>query len=134
MSSSRITTQYPQIGLTSTVLFGVLVVAWWLEVGLRQAFFASIRFEFLMAALCSVLALVRSGQQKRRPGPSANGDILKAIIALMVVQALSLPLAFNFDIAWAAYFNRSVKYAILGLLISQYVVSPFTLRAYLFSS
>jgi O-antigen ligase len=134
MNSTKITTQYPTISTTSTVLFSVLVIVWWLEVGLRIPLLGAVRIEFLTAALCGVLALVRHLGARPRSRPSANADILKAIVILIVVQGLSLAFAFRFEIAWAAYLNRTVKYAILGVLISQYVVSPLTLRAYLFSS
>lgn len=56
------------------------------------------------------------------------------MLAFVVVQGLSLPVAADFTTAWDAYVNRLVKYAILGALIPQFVVSPKTLAYYLFST
>jgi len=132
-------TQYPTISTAATVLFCVLVLSWWLEVGLRVAFLGTIRWEFLLAALASVFALVHHSARSKHPrtsgpAPGGNSDIIRCIVLFVVVHGLSLPLAIDFDIAWNAYLNRVVKYAILGLLVSHYVISPSTLRTYLFAS
>jgi putative inorganic carbon (HCO3(-)) transporter len=132
-------TQYPTISTAATVVFCLLVVSWWLEVGLRVAFLGSIRWEFLLAALASVIAMVRHSAKGKNPraggpAPGGNSDIIRCIVLILVVHGLSLPLAIDFDIAWDAYINRVVKYAILGLLVSHFVISPGTLRTYLFAS
>jgi putative inorganic carbon (HCO3(-)) transporter len=134
MQPPKLTTQYPTSSTLSTLLFAVLVASWWLEVGLRITWLGAIRFEFLLAGLLSLIALVHRPSAPRRSQPNANRDILWAIVMLLVVQGLSLPLAVDFVVAWNAYFNRLVKYAILGVVISQYVISPVTLRVYLFAS
>jgi putative inorganic carbon (HCO3(-)) transporter len=134
MNPAKVTNQYPTSSTLSTVLFCVLAVSWWLEVGLRIAWLGAIRFEFLLAGLLSLIALLHRPSTSRRHEPSANRDVLSAIVMLVVVQGLSLPFAVDFDIAWNAYLNRLVKYAVLGVLIPQYVISPLTLRAYLLAS
>lgn len=138
MNSPKIT-PYPTISTAATLVFCVLVMSWWLEVGLRIAFLGSIRWEFLLAALASVIALVRHSARStasRANGiaPGGNSDIIGCILLLVVVHGVSLPLAVDFNVAWDAYINRVVKYAILGLLVAQFVISPGTLRAYLFAS
>jgi O-antigen ligase len=132
-------TQYPTLSTPLIVLFNLLVVSWWLEIGLRVSFLAAIRFEFLLAATLSVIALVRHRSQPRsrtvartRSG-EGNSDITRCIVIYLVVLTLSLPLSINFDLSWNAFFNRVAKLALLGALISQFVVSPTTLRYYLFA-
>lgn len=137
MKSATPITEYPTISLPLIVLFNVLVVSWWLEVGLRVEFLATIRFEFLLAGAATACAILRRSSQRRARvvgNPGSNTDIVRWMIIFVVVQLLSLPLAADFDVAWNAVLNRVVKYAILGFLISEYVISPATLRAYLLSS
>jgi O-antigen ligase len=130
-------TQYPTLSTPLIVLFNLLVVSWWLEVGLRVSFLATIRFEFLLAAILSVIALVRhqsqprSRPQTRHRTTEGNSDITRCIIIYLIVLTLSLPLSIHFDLSWNAFFNRVAKLALLGALISQFVVSPATLRFYL---
>src|SRR5689334_23094964 len=69
MNSVKITTSYPTIAKPLTVLFSVLVIAWWLEIGLRMPMLAAFRFEFVLAALASVLALM----QRRPVNGTARG-------------------------------------------------------------
>jgi len=137
MKPANTLTEYPTVSMPLMVLFNVLIVSWWLEVGIRMSFFAAIRWEFLLAATASVCALVRRTSQPRAlPGAKATGnsDVMRWMVLFVVVQIINLPLAVDFDVAWNAVLNRVIKYAILGWLVSEYVVSPLTLRLYLFSS
>jgi|GEM_PF-499053 putative inorganic carbon (HCO3(-)) transporter len=128
---------YPTLRLPQIAVFNLLIFAWWLEVGLRVSLLAAIRFEFLLAATCIVMAVLHAQATPRpriRPKAESNSDIIKCSVVFVIVLALSLPFALNFQIAWNSFFNRVVKLAIIGLLLPQFVVSPFTLRIYLFTT
>ncbi|HEY6644771.1 O-antigen ligase family protein [Povalibacter sp.] len=130
---------YPTLGLPQIVVFNLLIFVWWLEVGLRVPALGAIRFEFLLAAIAAAMAIMRLQSAKRAPlqprrgKVEDNSDITRCIVILLVVLTLSLPLAINFNVAWNAFFNRAVKLALIGVLISQFVVSPYTLRIHLFT-
>ncbi len=139
MATNTPTSPYPTLSLPQIVVFNVLIFVWWLEVGARVSLFAAIRLEFLLAATATVMAVMSmqfsSSHRTQVRGPKAedNSDIASAIIIFIVVLTISLPLAINFDVAWNTFFNRAVKFALIGSLISQFVVSPTTLRLYLFT-
>jgi putative inorganic carbon (HCO3(-)) transporter len=130
---------YPTLSIPQIAVFNLLIFVWWLEVGLRIPILAAIRFEFLLAATAIVMTVMRwrsSAQPRARAQQRKvedNSDIARCIIIFIVVLTISLPLAINFDIAWDRFFNRVVKLALIGALISQFVVSPTTLRIYLFT-
>lgn len=130
-------TPYPTLGIPQIVTFNLLVFVWWLEVGLRISFLGAIRFEFLLAATATAMAILRLQARPRAPrkrNTEDNSDIARCIGIFIIVLVLSLPLALDFEVAWNAFFNRVAKLALIGILISQFVVSPFTLRIYLLTS
>ena len=106
--------------------------------GLRYPVLGKIRLEFLLAVAASLLALTRGYHGSRNPGldqslrrQGSNADLMFCVIAFLGVLLLSTPLAVVTDVAWNDYINRVVKFAWIGLLIPQFVVSPSTLRLYL---
>lgn len=142
MAHAQAKTQYPTLSTPLILLFNLLTLVWWLEVGLRVPAFAAIRLEFLLAATVSALALIRHWSKPRTAMPRArvgtaggetNSDLIRCIVIYLLVLALSLPLAIDFDLAWDAFINRVAKLALLGVLIPQFVVSPITLRIYFFT-
>lgn len=139
MALAQANTQYPTLSTPLILLFNLLTIVWWLEIGLRVPALAAIRFEFLLAATVSVIALVRHWSKPRAAVPrtraraasaATNSDITRCIVIYLLVLALSLPLAIDFDLAWNAFIDRVAKLALLGALIPQFVVSPTTLRIY----
>lgn len=125
-------TQYPTISTSVTLLFNLYVIVWWLDIGIRKPFFASIRFEFLLGLVLGILALYQYYSKPRETGNST--DIVRWIFLYLGVLFVSLPLAVDFETAWNAYVNRVLKFALLSFFISQFVVSPKTLSFYLISS
>lgn len=130
---------YPTLSIVQIGVFNLLIFIWWLEVGLRFPVLAAIRFEFLVAVTAIGIALFRlqsaakTRPRARQPKVEDNSDIIRCIVIFIIVLTISLPLAINFQIAWERFFNRVVKLALIGVLISQFVVSPTTLRVYLFT-
>ncbi|MBB6091634.1 O-antigen ligase [Povalibacter uvarum] len=137
-TTNPIPSSYPTLSLPQIVVFNLLIFVWWLEVGLRVSFLGTIRFEFLLAATATAMAIMRMQSRSRAPQRKRkvddNSDITRVIIIFIVVLTLSLPLAIDFNIAWFNFFNRVAKLALIGVLISQFVVSPHTLRIYLLTS
>lgn len=123
---------YRRINIIPLLLFNLYVVVWWLEVGKRIPLLASIRFEFLLGAALGILALI--SYSKKADKNSGNHDVANAALLFLFISFSSLPLAVNFEIAWQAYIDWEVKYAIMALFISQFVASPQTLVFFLLSS
>lgn len=132
-------TQYPVLSLPALGLFNLLFLVWWLEVGLRVPALGAIRLEFILAAVVSAIAVYKytSGPRvsARRLTKTAdnNSDISRCVAIYLVVLLLSLPLSLNLAFSWDVFINRVAKLALLGVLISQFVVSPATLRVYFFT-
>lgn len=132
--TSDFTAKYPSLGIPQIVLFNLLVLVWWLELGLRIPVFASMRFEFLLAGLLTFLAITKAAShRKSAAGVETNSDITGCIVVYLIVLAISVPLAFDVNVAWEVFIDRVAKLALLGVLISQFVVSPLTLRICLFT-
>ncbi len=132
------TSDYPKIRFLDLALFNALVIVWWLEFGLRFPAMAAIRLEFLLAATVTALALMRSRPPEKRSLPGirgigSNADVAVCIIAMLLVLGGSLPIAVDVAVAQDLFIDRVAKYALIGALISQFVVSPYTLRIYLFT-
>lgn len=133
------TSDYPKIRFFDLALFNALVVVWWLELGLRFPIFAAIRLEFLLAALVTLLALMRPRPPEKRSLPGirgigSNADVAVCIIIMLLVIGGSIPLSVDVATSQDMYVDRVAKLALLGVLVSQFVVSPFSLRIYLFTN
>ncbi len=126
-------TPFPTVGKAITAIFSLWVLAFWLELGLRIPLLAAIRFEFLLAGMAIAFA-VANPLKRPKGDKSLNGNIIGCGAAFVIVMLVSMPLSVNLDISWNEFVNHVVKFAIIGLLIPRYVISPFTLRVYLFST
>lgn len=132
-------TQYPALSLPALGLFNLLFLVWWLEVGLRVPALGAIRLEFILAAVVSAIGVYKYTSAPRVSArriakiADSNSDISRCIAVYLAVLLLSLPLSLNLALSWDVYINRVAKLALLGVLISQFVVSPTTLRVYFFT-
>jgi putative inorganic carbon (HCO3(-)) transporter len=134
-----VTSDYPKIRFLDLALFNALVVVWWLELGLRFPVFAAIRLEFVLAALVTALALMRTRPPEKRSLPGirgigSNADVAVCIIVMLLVLGGSIPISVDVSTSQDMYVDRVAKLALLGALVSQFVVSPHTLRIYLFTN
>jgi O-antigen ligase len=126
-------TPYPTISKPATVIFSLWVLAYWLELGLRIPALATIRFEFLVAGIAIAIAIAKP-HKRPRGEKGLNGQVLGSGAAFILVLLFSMPLSVNLEVSWPEFVNHVVKFSVLGLLISYYVASPFTLRVYLFTT
>lgn len=138
MTSPLVSAEYPRLGLPQILVFNLLIIVWWLEVGLRIPALGEIRLEFLLAVAATLMAIVRrlrgsNRRERLHRKIEGNGDVASCMAMLLVVLAIGVPFAIDTRIAWDAFFNRVVKLALIGALISHFVVSPATLRIYLLS-
>ncbi|WP_321371089.1 O-antigen ligase family protein [uncultured Desulfuromusa sp.] len=129
----KLSNNYPEVNLSITLLFNFYVFIWWLEIGKRVTVFETIRIEFVIGLVLSVIGLY---QYLSKPKKNLNHDkdLVGSIFIFIIILFLSLPLAADFDVAWDAFFNKIIKYSLMCFFITQFVVSPKTLRYFSLAS
>lgn len=118
--------KYSENSLIIASMFNVYIIAWWLEVGKRIAFFDSIRFEFLLGGILSVIAITKMRGNKN------NSDIVPAIWLFIVTLSINIPFSLDFELAWNTYVDRVLKFSLMGFFISQFVKSPKGIKHFSF--
>ena len=89
MKAKREDWEYPEVNRLILLVFGVYVVFWWLEIGLRIPMLLAIRVEFLLGAILGAVALFSFFS--RRSQPKVNRDIVGWSIAYILILGFSIP-------------------------------------------
>lgn len=118
---------YDAVPLAFTGLFSVYVLTWFLEVGKRIEFLGAIRFEFLLGAVLTAIA-VPSLLQGRTVDPN---PLPKYAIAYLAFVTLHLPLSQSFAVSWDTYVDRVLKFSCMTLFLWAFVRDPKTLRLFI---
>jgi putative inorganic carbon (HCO3(-)) transporter len=125
--SAASTSPYDAVPLAFTGLFSVYVLAWFLEVGKRIEILGAIRFEFLLGAVLTAIAvpsLLGRASVDRNPLP-------KYAIAYLAFLTLHLPLSQSFAVSWETYIDRVLKFSCMTLFLWAFVRNPRTLRLFI---
>jgi O-antigen ligase len=117
---------YDAVPLAFTGLFSAYVLTWFLEVGKRIEFLGAIRFEFLLGAVLTAIA-VPSLLQSRT---SDRNLLPKYAIAYLAFATLHLPLSQSFAVSWNMYVDRVLKFSCMTLFLWAFVRNPRTLRLF----
>ncbi len=120
------TAPYDAVPLVFTGLFSLYVLTWFLELGKRIEMLGAIRFEFLLGAVLTAIAvpsLLTSATRDDNPLP-------KYAIAYLVFVTLHLPLSQSFAVSWDTYVDRVLKFSCMTLFLWAFVRNPRTLRLF----
>jgi hypothetical protein len=122
----------PGYGTTSLPVMGAFmlyVVYWYLQGGYRFPALGSIRFEFVLGGLLSLIAVIKILQNRDNIFPAPAKWAL-AFVGLMAVMTI-----FSIDPTYSRsiFVDRVIKLLMMGIFIYAFVVSPLTLRWFLFS-
>lgn len=121
------TLPYDTVPFVFTGLFSVYVLTWFLEVGKRIEILGTIRFEFLLGAVLTAIAipsLLGRSTADRNPLP-------KYAIAYLAFLTLHLPLSQSFAVSWETYVDRVLKFSCMTLFLWAFVRNPRTLRLFI---
>ena len=99
---------------------------WYLQGGFRFPFLGSIRFEFLLGSLLSIVAIIRIAQQGR-----PKSSIVGWIIAFITVTLLSTIFSVDTSLSWKIFVDRVVKFMMMGVFIVAFVESVRSLKLFL---
>ncbi len=119
--------EYAQTSLPIFGLFILYVVYWYLQANYRYPSLGAIRFEFLLGAVLSALALFKIFMSKDNVGTSLFGWSI-AFVALMGVMTLA---TIDPVTSQDVFINRVFKLLMMGVFIYAFVSNPITLRWFL---
>lgn len=125
-------TEYPRCGSFVILLFNLYIISWWLEVGKRVEILGQIRFEFLLAALLGVVALVQ--QNKVSVVSPAKSKIVTGICFYLCTLFFSLLFSQDVPLSWNILINRILKLSVVALFLNIFVCSPREVWYFLLST
>ena len=118
---------YPASSRLVLLLFAIYIPTWFLEIGKRVQLLGAIRFEYVLAAFLSVLAL----HSLLQPRNGIKNPLVPYIFIYFFVLAIQLPFAQDFDRSWDIFYNRVIKFSFMALFISTFVRNPSELRLFI---
>ena len=101
----------------------VYILTWYLQLGNRVGILGAIRFEFLLGFVLSLSALFTYFSE-----PQKHTALLKPTLFFLGILTLYTFLSYDFSFSWDVYFNRVVKFAMLGMFLSVFVRTPWALK------
>lgn len=116
---------YPYISKSFLLMFCGYVIIWYLQIGFRIPALGAIRFEFIYAAILTVIAVLFT--------PKINTDcpLLPYIILYFLVIVIQVPFSYDFDRSWDVFVDRIIKFAFMAFFIVAFVRSPIHLKYFL---
>ena len=122
------TERYHQLSLPLVAFFCGYVVIWYLQIGDRITFLASIRFEFLYAATLSAIILLSASRQQTGLTPI---PLRTYLVAYFIVLMIQIPFSYNVEHSWNVFIDRVVKFSFMAWFISFYVRSSRDMKLFL---
>lgn len=109
---------YPQIVNLFLLLFCGYVVIWYLQIGYRIPSLGAIRFEFIYAAILTVIAVLFT------PKIDTDCPLLYYLVLYFMVIAIQIPFSYDFETSWKVFVDRVFKFAFMSFFIIAFVRSP----------
>lgn len=97
-----------------SILTGAYVFCWFTQIGKRIPFFETIRIELLLGSLLTVLSVYALANRSRNMEGSKAGTYA---IILIVYYGIFSVLTYDPATSWMIYFDRVIKFSLLGLFI-----------------
>jgi len=121
---------YPTRNKLIFMTFLAFVVARYIQLGARRDILATIRFEFLLGVLVTVM--VGSALGSRKPELGRSNGLLYFIGLLFGAMIIQVPFAADPVYARQIFMDRVIKFAILTFLMIVLIESPRYLRYFVF--
>lgn len=101
----------------------VYILTWYLQLGNRVGILGAIRFEFLLGFVLSLSALFTYFSE-----PQKHTPLLKPTLFFWGILTLYTLFSHDFSFSWNLYFDRVVKFSMLGMFLSVFVRTPWALK------
>jgi putative inorganic carbon (hco3(-)) transporter len=116
---------FPQVGKTPLLLFCGYILIWYLQIGSRFPALGAIRFEFIYAAVLTVLAIISTPQIER------DCPLYLYIALYFAVIIIQVPFSYDYNRSCDIFSDRIVKFAFMTFFIISFVRNPSTLKYFL---
>lgn len=116
---------YPYVSNTMILFFCGYVLTWYLQIGYRLPALGAIRFEFVYAAVLSLLAVVAT------PRIDFKCPLLPYVMSYFAVIFVQVLFSQDFATSWVVFVDRIVKFAFMTFFIISFVRSPSHLKLFL---
>lgn len=108
-------------------LFSLYVIAWFLQISYRVEWLGAVRFDFVLGAVLSLIAIALLAKRPLRAGREGNRIRLAALILLAILSLMTFasvdPVA-----SWPIYVERVIKFSFMSVFIVAFVRSPQELK------
>lgn len=121
----NILVHYPYIGKTLLLIFCGYVITWYLQIGYRVPVLGIIRFEFIYAAILTLLAFFCT------PRIDIKCSLLKYILIYFLVIIMQIPFSYDIETSLNIFADRFVKFAFMTFFIVAFVRSPTQLKYFI---
>lgn len=118
---------YPSVPLVLVGAFGVYVVAWFMQIGIRRPLLGEIRFEFILASVLILAALL---YWPRDPFPARPSGLAFLLAAQFLLMIMMIPFSNDVKISKLIFTERIVKFAFMAVFIVRFVRAPGDLRLF----
>lgn len=122
---SSVSIDYKNVPQLVSLLFCGYVIVWYLQIGHRFPFLGDIRFEFVYAAVLTIIAIFIRGFS------GVKNPLLKYTILFFLCFIVGLPFSYDIHLSWNIFINRVVKFAFMAVFIIAFVKSPNSLRYFI---
>lgn len=109
---------YPHVSNFALLMFCGYVITWYLQIGYRIPVLGAIRFEFVYAAVLTVVAMLFT------PKPKLDCPVIKWVILLYLAMIIQIPFSYNVEHSWTIFIDRVVKFSFMAFFIVRFVQSP----------
>lgn len=116
---------YKRVPFILLMMFCGYVFIWYLQVGERWPELGAVRLEFVFGLiLVALLPFV---------GIPVSSPLVKFIVLYLAMVAIQIPFSHAFDHSVNVFWNRVVKFGMMGLFIAAFVKSPRDLKWFVFT-
>jgi hypothetical protein len=117
--------EYPAVSTSIVLLFCGYVITWYLQLGYRFPILGTIRFEFVYAALLTVIAVFFVTKN------NLNSPLYAYAALLLLCMILQIPFSHDYDTSIKVFTDRVIKFSFVALFIIVFVRSPRHLKMFL---
>lgn len=123
--------EFPETSIYLLLIFCVYVVSWYLQIGYRRPILGEIRFEFILALILSMVAVLKL------PQIQLNHPLYKIVIIYFLLLIIHTFFSVDTEISKKILIDRVFKFSVMALFIIAFVRSPraliFFIAAFLFA-
>jgi O-antigen ligase len=118
---------WPQVSTLLSAALAMYAVIWFMQLGIRRPFLGAIRIEMVWAIALLIMAVL---SPRDRTSIFSHSGVRWAL-ALVVLMGLRVIISEDVEVSWFVYFNRVLKFAVMGLFVMMIVRDPRSMKWFL---